>query len=316
MILAADLHLTLSPPLRRVDDFWATQERKVEWLLGLAGAELDKTLAVAGDLFDKPFATWLAGWFGAKLIKHGVRLLAIPGQHDMPFHRPELLHKSGFGVLLAHDLLVKAGGPYPVEHSGWCVYGAGYGDEVPEVQTGDEYPRMLLWHCMVVEDEPLWPGQEALRAADVLALYPDFDLILCGDNHKHFMLADQSGRVCLNPGSLMRTKSDQVGHRPRVGRVDEPLGRIELVDVPIEPAESVFDLSQIQEEKERDTRISEFAEKLGEQCQVDGCDHDDYGAGLKVEDNVTKFLEANPQPQRVEELIWESLQYEQEGGRK
>ena len=158
---------------------------------------------------------------------------------------------------------------------------------------------------MVIQ-EPLWPGQEAEKAPAILRKYPQFDLIVTGDNHQSFALSEAnqishpsmkpvivSGRFLVNPGSVMRMSAAQVDHKPTIYKWEN--GVVTPIPIPIEP--DVLDLSELEAARDKDGRIQAFVERLSTEWE----------AGLSFEKNIENYFKANETPQEVQELIWKCL---------
>jgi len=90
--------------------------------------------------------------------------------------------------------------------------------------------------------------------------------------------------------------SAQAQHQPRIFKWEEESG-LEEIFIPIAPAEEVFDLTHIEDERGRDERIGAFVERL----------HNGYELGLDFIKNLSSYLEANQVEPMVQEIIWEAV---------
>ena len=126
--------------------------------------------------------------------------------------------------------------------------------------------------------------------------YKEYDLIVSGDNHQNFMFQD-GRRYLYNAGSLMRMTAGQLDHRPEVGIYDTETKTLEMVKVPIRPAEEVLSREHIEEAKERDERLEAFVKSL----------KTDYGLELSFRRNLEEFFKANEVRESVRELILENM---------
>lgn len=299
MIAVADLHLRKTKPLARTDNYWEAQERKFRFILEHAAAS--PPLVVAGDFFDVPRpGPFMEQWVITLLREYGVTPIVVPGQHDMPFHSLDRLNDSGLGVLAAADAIHLVINNM-VDKTGYfsTMWGSAFGQVPPTL--GQWYKNnILIWHHMVIpKGNPNWPGQEADTAQDILVKYPQFSLIITGDNHRTFTVGtgdyDRPGpkRLLVNPGSMMRMKTDQVTHKPCLFRLESDLE--EQIFLPIEP--NVLDLSHIDESKEKDARVHAFVERL----------RTDVEFGLEFEVNLREYLSRNQVEPEVEALIWECV---------
>lgn len=294
MIISADRHLRLTPPKSRTDDFFAAQERKFRFTLKLA--QVSPPLVEAGDFFNlaqQPKGhEGLLEWVISLLREYDVIPIITPGQHDLPGHSLQQIKNSSLGVLAAAgviELLIDQKTPHYDKNSGWYISGCPYG-QLPDI-TVVGHPEVLLWHHMVTQDT-LWPGQEVVQPGRLLRLYPLFDLICTGDNHQT-IVQEQDGRYLVNPGSTMRQTAAQVNHKPCVFKWEQ--GKLEQIFLPIE--DNVLDLTELEQTKERDGRISAFVERLNTQHEI----------GLDFQKNLETHLESNDVKPEVKKIIWECV---------
>jgi len=303
MILAADLHLRATRPRCRKDDYRAAQERKLRFILDLA--RQSPPLLVAGDFFHvaRPGEELLA-WVIGLLDEYNVVPVVVPGQHDLPGHSLEQLHRSGVGVLEAAgavNLIIDPKSPLwlpylyaDLDNTDMYVHGCPYGTEPSKTVTG--HPGVLLWHHMVINEVPIWPGQVADKAHSLLRKYPQFNLIVTGDNHESFAIAGANRpgapfkhQWIINPGSMMRMTAAQTGHRPCVYGWNN--GKVKHHPLPVE--DDVFDLTELEEAKGKDARIQAFVDRLESRWE----------AGLSFQKNLEEFLRANPVDAETEALV-------------
>jgi len=300
MILTADLHLRRNPPRARTDDYTTAQERKLRFIL--KQAQTSQPLLVAGDFFhqSRPGEGMLR-WVIDLLREYKVKPICVPGQHDLPGHSLEQIGESGLGVLaaagviqlLCNDFL------YDDDHR-LSLFGQAFGSFDFDIKflRSDTNTKILLWHHMVINNE-LWPGQEADKATAILRKYKQFNLIITGDNHQSFMVSPSSDldgkeKLLINPGSMMRMTATQVDHKPCVFKWEQ--GKLEQIFLPIE--ENVLDLTELEQTKERDGRISAFVERLNTQHEI----------GLDFQKNLEIHLQTNEIKENVKKIIWECVE--------
>ena len=213
-IFAADIHLRADTPICRTDDFRKTQKLKLQYLFD-AGESLDCPIFIAGDFGHRSF--WpneLLSEVISLCLKTGGRdrIQIIAGQHDLPQHRVERWKDGALGVLHAAEAIEVCDNQQSDIWKNFVSYYFPFGQDITKQKLS--WKNVAIAHMMVIENNPLWPGQEAPKANDLLKKYPEYDLIVTGDNHHPFVI-EYEGRVHINPGSMMRQKSDQVNHLPR-----------------------------------------------------------------------------------------------------
>jgi hypothetical protein len=321
MIFAADIHLRRTTPRARVDDYWSAQQRKFITILEHAVAS--PPLVIAGDLFHvaRP-GEGLLRWTIALLRQFKVTPVVIPGQHDMPGHSMSQMDDSGLGVLAAAGVIHLLPSDEPDGAQLWgedLIYGVPYGQQPPNIRE-EGWRKILLWHHMVTND-PLWPGQEADKALGVLRKYPQFNVIVTGDNHQTFCIADTANiplktslnrpgddisnpnmpiakkvRWIVNPGSMMRMTAAQVDHKPCIFKYEG--GPMQQIFLPIASSDDVLDLTELESAAEKDERVQAFVERLNQQWE----------AGLSFEKNLENFFRTNRTDPEVEALVWRCLE--------
>jgi len=310
-ILTADWHIRADTPRCRTDDFQAAIWKKVEFIRNLA-FKYDIPILLAGDLgLHSQWPNWLIEKFMA--YTGFTEIISIPGQHDLPEHNLKLYKKSAIGVLneskfikligiLDHDnesSLVHF--PFKINKNlDLFLFPFPYGTRVKDLKLEDyQWPKkdikIALTHQMVIKDKPEWPGQVADSAISLLKKFPNYKLILSGDNHKPFVVK-YNRRILVNPGSMMRTTADQINHRPRVYLWRAADNKVEAVYLPIE--KGVIDRSHIDNKKQRDERIGTYVSRLSEQYEI----------GLSFTKNMENHFNANRIRKPVKERIWEACE--------
>jgi hypothetical protein len=295
MILCSDLHIRLSIPRARIDSFFETQERKIRFLFQQA-QDSDGVLLIAGDFFHiaKP-GEGLLRWMISLIKEYSITIILCPGQHDLPGHSLEQISNSGIGVLESAGvihILTKAYGP--MTFGDWAIWGCAYGEEPDKAMVDTTRKNLILWHKMIIQEIPLWPGQIAEKAPAILRKYPQFSVICTGDNHQSFYTMNGSKRFLVNPGSITRQTAAQVDHRPHIYKWENGV----LTPIPIPIEDNVLDLSELSQEKERDSRIISFVERLNSQWE----------SSLLFEKNLEEFFNKNNVDNAVKELIWGCLE--------
>ncbi len=283
-ILMSDLHLRLNTPACRSEkEFLEAQWRKLEFVKKLQ-VKHDCPVLCGGDLFHhwKPSPELLS-----KTIEHlPANFHSIYGQHDLPQHSLPDQEKSGLFTLKKAGALT-------------ILNGTHWGQD-PSKQTNsnlsfDGEKLTLVWHRMTYQRKLPWPGCTDPKAGKLVRKYPEYDLILTGDNHKPFT-EEYDGRILVNPGSLMRQNADQIDFRPRVYLYYADENRVEAVYLPIE--EGVVSREHIERDEERSDRIDAFISKL------DG----EWQAGLSFEANLEEFFKNNRVRKQTKEICYKAIE--------
>jgi predicted phosphodiesterase len=277
-ILCSDIHLREDTPVCRTDDFPQTQWRKMKWLRDLQ-QKYNCPVWHGGDLFHhwKTSPSLLT----ATMNNLPNLFCTVYGNHDLPQHNIQLSRKSGLYTLWFAEKLK-------------TFLGTNWGGEV-YADSGIEVNgrRILIWHVFTYQGKEPWPGCTSPTGSKLLRKYPQFDLILTGDNHKPFV-EEHNGRLLVNPGSLMRQRASE-SHKPRIYLYHSLDNTVTPVYVPID--EGVITIEHLEKKKQRDGRIDAFISKL----------NDDWESSLSFEENLKRFIEKNKTDKKVVDIIMNSI---------
>lgn len=228
-ILCSDMHLSATPPVARSGepDWYAAMGRVFDQIQKVRSKVGIQTIPIicAGDVFHH----WRSP---PELINFALDkmpvMYAIPGQHDMPMHNRDLMHKSAFETLVRAERII------PLDSDGLLlptfdilVRGFGFGEKI--IRHSDPRSNISGITSVCVAHQYVWT-KHAPRAISPVRdeLDPDddryhgYDVVVFGDNHKPFFIVDHPAgggvRTFFNCGSTMRRSSDDK-HIPRVGVV-------------------------------------------------------------------------------------------------
>lgn len=286
LILMSDPHLRLGAPVcREEEEFQEAMWNKMDFIKALQ-KEHGCPVLCGGDLFHhwKPSPKLLS-----KTMDHLPGLFkTIYGQHDLPQHSLPDQDKSGVFTLKTANRLTLLDGVH------W-----GQDPDVSKMLMAQynetEVRGILVWHKMNYQGKKPWPGCTDLRAGGLLRKYPEYDLILTGDNHKAFVERHE-GRILVNPGSLMRQAADQSDFLPRVYLWYADTNTARAVKLPI--VHGVVSRDHLERSSERSKRITAFIEKLS----------GEWEAGLSFEKNIELHIQANRIRKRTKEIIYKALE--------
>jgi DNA repair exonuclease SbcCD nuclease subunit len=313
-ILGADLHIRPGKPQSRIDDFQKAMWTKFEFILSLSVENDFCPILFAGDLGqESEWPNWLLRKFLSTLLKASplkpIELIVIPGQHDLPNHNLSLWKKSGLGVLEIKDsitLLYSDNQNHTdltrftfsghSKYNQFYIHPFPYGQPIKNClqckQKGRQFYSVAMAHDLILAKEGRgWEQGKGLNGISLLKQFPEYDLILTGDNHKSFVLEHQ-GRLLVNPGSMMRSAADQIDHQPRVYLWYADEKRVEIAYLPIE--KEVLSRERIEKQEEKERRMQAFVESIkpGE-------------IKIKFEENMKIHLRENPASPEVEQKIWD-----------
>lgn len=286
IILCSDFHLREDQPICRTDDFWEAQWKDVDFISDLQ-KKYNCPVIHAGDLFD----FWKPSPYLLSEAMHHLpkEFYTIYGQHDLPQHSLELAYKCGINTLLNAGKLT-------------LLPGIHWGQD-PKTESDLFGEKILIWHVFNYQGKPPWPGCISSTASKLLNAFPQYDLIVTGDNHKSFVERMQDGvingkerfRLLVNPGSLNRQEADDIDNEPRIYLWYADTNTVESVYIPLEP--NVISREHIELKEERDARIEAFISRL------DG----NWEASLSFEQNLEQFEKTNSVRKSVMDIVYKAI---------
>jgi len=278
LILCADIHLREDKPVCRTDDFVnVTQWRKLDFISNLQ-KKYNCPVLCGGDVFH----TWKPSpWLLSKTMKHlPEQFFSVYGNHDLPQHNLDLIEKCGLYTLYRAGKVIT----YTFKDIEMCSWGS-----VPQ-----DMAKTLAWHKFTYQGKEPWPDCTEPKASKLLKQYPNYDLIVTGDNHQPFV-QEYEGRILVNPGSLSRQRASET-HLPRVYLYNAESNTVEPVFIPIE--ENVITREHLEKEEQRNERIESFVSQLNEK----------WKASMSFEDNLERFEKKNQIRKSVMNIVYQSLE--------
>ena len=299
-LLCADLHIRGTVPICRTDNYLETQDMKLDKLTGIA-KQYEIPILCAGDFSNSAeWPNWLLAMAMSKF--KGIEIHTILGQHDIFNHRIESWLQSGLKVLsrgrFAHVHPFKQHRLLQVKGLQYAIDFRSYGESIKSKKNERQkdipnIKRILIAHHMIIRNKPLWPGQIAETGKQFLKRHSNYNLILTGDNHESF-ISKYEDRVLVNPGSMMRMRSDQYDHQPKMFLwfSDES---IEAINWPIN--KEAISLEQKEEDEEREERVEAYITHMKKR----------YDVGLSFIDNMKKKIEMNKTKKKIKRKVWKAI---------
>ena len=268
-LLLSDIHLLWDNPIGRLDNAHEAQLRKLKFVLDWA-EENEATILQAGDFFDRPRSWYLLPEIMGLVGKYKVDWFMIFGQHDVYLYSQETRSATSLGILEKAGLVhILDESPIRIADDRGLIklYGVSYGQSVPKVQD-DSSLNILVIHAPIAE-KALWPGHDYMDATKFLNEHKDFDIILCGDIHRKFLIKEE-GRVICNTGCMIRKSVDLWDHRPcffvyNTGKRFQ----IEEIEILHEPSEIVLSREHIDKSERIDAMLDKFVQSVGEEFEAD-----------------------------------------------
>jgi len=284
LILSADWHLREDTPICHTGDFQKEQWDAMRFISNLQ-KEYGCPVICSGDLFHhwKPSPELLS----KASIYMPKEVYAVYGNHDLPQHNMDLSEKSGFYNLAINGKISRLDEGSEIEGCSW--------NETPLRDTQFNRLEVVVWHIMVYQGKLPWPGCTDPMAAKLLMKYPEYKLIVTGDNHKTFV-EEYKGRLLVNPGSLTRQTSAQVNHKPCVFLYYAATNTVKPVYLPIE--QGVINREHMEKAENKDERIASFISKL----------NTGWKAARNFEETLKAFKQENEVSDSVMSIIYKAIE--------
>ncbi len=220
-VCCSDIHLSLKPPIAR--------SKEKSWLGCLAYGLLQinelcqkhkAPLIIAGDIFDR--------WnMPAELINWAIDQFpqptyAVPGNHDLPMHQEDLIHRSAYSTLVQAGSIRQLSykGPRAIgTHADIFVYATPFDGEVPKKLDCNGLHICVIHQYLWVPGCAYNGATQDSRLSKWARKFRDFDVVIVGDNHAAFDRTLKSGTHVINCGTVFRRKSTEALYKPRVGLI-------------------------------------------------------------------------------------------------
>ena len=310
-ILLSDLHLSQNAPVARsAEPNWFDVIRRQWRPVNKTARKYNIPLVIAGDIFDR----WNAS---PEVINLAIELFdahtiyAVPGQHDLPNHCLDQIHRSAYGVLADANIIenVQPSPLYPsctrIDNlSKYKIYMHGFpwGHEphpinptkfADDPNLRSENPiHIAVVHKYIWTQGTGYTGapEETKLTDNTVNKFAGYDAVVVGDNHQHF-----HHKHIFNSGSFIpRHSNEQYSHTPCYGILWSDR-RITKHLLPTEEDKwiSTFDIKEISEVKH--TEFVRMLENLG-------------GEQLEFTSTLKLYLDKQKVTGRVKEIVMEVLE--------
>lgn len=304
-LVMGDNHLRPDTPLCRLDTDWiATQRAELDFIVERANA-YGADIICTGDLYDVPrVPPKIVSMFIDAMVPLQGRCYIIAGNHSLPWHKQENLMDSSMGILS----IIGKENPKIVYLECEDKTADGRFEHMARLPYED---GVLLIHTLAfpkLEDIPF--GADATSSYALLEAYPEASIIFTGDYH-HKYITDYDGRYVVNPGCMNVQAADMIGYQPSVylvntgDRIDVttqkdkyPVFRLDgfsTMEIPIPGDPAMLTRNHLDQQKERDARISSFVETITHKGQI----------GLSFEDNLRSAIIENNIAQDIKDILAE-----------
>lgn len=294
-LVTGDWHIDKDKIKTRKDNVLATCIDKLTQILKIADRKECRAILQPGDFFESHKTN---DYLKQEIIRflsvgHGdfTEIHTVFGQHDLRYHSSNVLN-TPLKVLEASGVVnILTNRPFVYPQAKVNIYGASWFEDIPEIDEHLEGFNILVLHKLIV-DSKIWEGQEDHTFGKTLLLKSKYDLIVSGDNHKHFIMHSGTGtigkRFLINCGSLLRTRIDQEDHRPCVYIFDtdppEAAPIFEQVYLEVQDFDKVIRVEEAARIKKENEALKWFVDALTTDANL---------SGIKYKRNVFDFVEKN-----------------------
>lgn len=300
-ILISDIHLSHKPPrARRGETSWYDAMARPLRELNEIARKYKARVICAGDIFHRWDAPPELINFAIDELPHG--MYCIPGQHDMPYHNPELMDQSAYNTLERAGTIRHLKNGTTEDAVDFYLHGFGWQEKL-ESNNGWELalnevgtPSIAVVHQYVWMKGAGYPG--ALKedlASNLKDKLEGYDVALFGDNHTTFLT--QVGKcIVYNHGSFLRRTVDD--KPPTIGLLRKQ-GKSYCVEVRI--------LECAQKDIVDHSKEAAFEEDLGMMSDFIDSLHSSREARFDFRESVEQYIKQNRPSTHVVRILRKAI---------
>lgn len=283
-LVTGDWHIDNFSIKTRKDNVLAAGMDKIGQIMQIAKSHNVAAILQPGDIFESHKANdflkqYIINFLKSEMAK--VPVYSVFGNHDLRYHSSNInntplkvLDAAGVVRILKDMPLI-----YPQDRV--FIYGASWFEDIPIPNPKLQGTNILVLHKMIV-DSKIWEGQVDHTYGKILLKKYNYDLIVSGDNHKHFIMHSGIGssigkKLLINCGSLLRTRIDQEDHRPCVyvynTNPQEGAPVLEQVYLVIDKFENVIRVEEAVKIKAESERLKKFVDALKVDTKLTGINY-------------------------------------------
>jgi DNA repair exonuclease SbcCD nuclease subunit len=264
-IVTSDWHLRSTRPRCRLDNDWLETQKTALAHVAAYAEQYKADVIVLGDIFHSTNETTnevigLVQEFALMLKEGALGLYILAGNHDLPQHNLDNIHRSAFQILLNSknifhlDRLKLNDGRHSLKVSA-VNFGA-----VDLLDADIVFKHILCFP----ENEKIPPSDKIVKPSELFAQFENAKYIFTGDYHRQFVYNKAKTKKLLNPGCLLKQAVDMIDYEPSVFLIDFEDGELTYKICPIPDNEKLVTDEYLETEKERNSRIEAFIERIKE----------------------------------------------------
>jgi DNA repair exonuclease SbcCD nuclease subunit len=278
-IACNDIHLASRPPASRTDNYHEELFDLLDQMALLAKKVEAKALLIAGDVFHHkakigiPVLIRLVEW-SRDLRQAGIRVLTIPGNHDLLHNRYETLDEQALGLIYSvgamENVSCREG------RDGTVTFTDSEGDvnilgipfpDAFDWQCWMKLPRpagtnILMAHCFASPTGGEYFGEPVLRYDDLAQL--PYHIFVFGHDHSDGGVHKIAPKLFVNLGAISRGSltGEVVERDVKCALIDTSAQEVRQVRLKFRPASEIFDLKLKAKKDAERAHIEQFVEQL------------------------------------------------------
>ena len=226
-----------------------------------------------------------------------INFLTIYGQHCLYSRNKNV--PTNIGILSKSNTisLLNNRNPYVIDNK-IKIYGCGWRDKAPKIKDGN----ILVIHAPITT-KALWSKHKFNKAKHFLKENNNYDLILCGDIHRYFLI-NKNNRIICNTGPMLRLEATEYNftHKPKFFIYDTESKKTEEKNIPHQNANDILESGHID--------ISNEENSIGDlYLNIDKIDRDEINI-LTIIDELIKQSNKEESIRNIIELLNEKVNNE------
>jgi exonuclease SbcD len=254
-VFATDIHISSVTPGSRIDNYTETVFKKIEYVLQQCVELEAEALLLGGDIFATPTVPdHIKNRLKALILKYGVRVLGIPGNHDLLYYNMEYIDRTSYQALVSPGVMenLEDYTNNEVKIGDWSIMAHEFAKPFPR---GVDKKTIILSHCFYEY------GHEDRLSVKRQEVYQSGAGFVCfGHDHNQYKQEMQNGCMVVRPGALTRGTSHTENRVRKVGYavIDTETMTAEYVGIPF--ARNFDEVFRENYEVKRDRKPVSFVE--------------------------------------------------------
>lgn len=263
IFFSADWHITSTAPKARLetDEEWrAVEIDSMQQVKRIVGNNL---FINAGDLINTGIPKETNLVTSMVIDNSPDNTIITSGNHEQIMFSHQLLpalERGALGTLARSEKFTFLHDDDVFEYEDYVIYPFNYkhGQNLEHRTVDPSKKNIAVGHFASYSKEKPFYMEGAVIAEDLVEEYPEFDLIIVGDIHQHFIACSKY----ISPGSLTRRSIDQIDHKPCIHSWDGE--KIETYYLDVKPAVECLTREHIDKKEAQEERMEAWVERTAD----------------------------------------------------